>query len=137
MTVGGKLFSCVFALSGIGLIGVALGILGQKMIQAQVVALQMASSRKGARGRERSTGDFTSKSEVAGGDEDEDGDKDGDGAAAQETKLGSVQGIVSHSASRQLLLSLFPVIVMILLGSLVVGISEGWNWVDSIYFTPS
>mmetsp|Transcript_10464 Transcript_10464/g.22722 ORF Transcript_10464/g.22722 Transcript_10464/m.22722 type:complete len:660 (-) Transcript_10464:87-2066(-) len=134
VTVGGKLFSCVFALSGIGLIGVALGILGQKLIQAQVVALQMANSRKGARGREVSTADFPSQSEVAGGDGD--GDGDGDGAVGGETKLGSVQSIhvASHSASRQLLLSLFPVLVMILLGSLVVGISEGWNWVDSIYF---
>jgi hypothetical protein len=39
-TQGGKLFSCFFAFMGIGIIGVALGYIGQNLIQAQVRALQ-------------------------------------------------------------------------------------------------
>ena len=47
-TKGGKLFSCVFALAGIGIIGIALGYIGQQLVQAQMLALQMANRKRAA-----------------------------------------------------------------------------------------
>lgn len=134
VTVGGKLFSCVFALAGIGIIGIALGYIGQNIIQAQVVALQMANRRS----VRESMKETSSKSEAADGS-----NGGGDGAAPQAAsslesadnmKAGPGRGLLRHPATRQLLLSLFPIIAIILLGSLVVGSYEGWNWVDSIYW---
>ena len=40
----------------------------------------------------------------------------------------------SNSAGRQLVLSIVPIVVLILIGSLVVGRYEGWDAVDSIYW---
>jgi potassium channel subfamily K len=45
-TDGAKLFSCIFALMGIGIIGIALGFIGQNLVQAQVVALQRSQRKK-------------------------------------------------------------------------------------------
>ena len=49
MNHGSKLFSCVFALAGIGIIGISLGYIGQQIVHAQLLALQVAN-RKGVSG---------------------------------------------------------------------------------------
>lgn len=41
-----KIFSCLFALIGIGIIGIALGFIGQNLVQAQVAALQRSQKKK-------------------------------------------------------------------------------------------
>jgi hypothetical protein len=43
---GAKLFSCVFALMGIGIIGIALGFIGQNLVHAQIAALQRSQRNK-------------------------------------------------------------------------------------------
>lgn len=45
-TADSKLFSCLFALIGIGIIGIALGFIGQNLVQAQIAALQRSQKNK-------------------------------------------------------------------------------------------
>lgn len=50
---GAKLFTCVFALIGIGIIGIALGFIGQNLVHAQIVAFQRSQKVKDERKSER------------------------------------------------------------------------------------
>jgi voltage-gated potassium channel len=45
-TDAGKLYACVFAMAGLGLIGVALGYIGQSLVQAQLLAMQLTQGGK-------------------------------------------------------------------------------------------
>ena len=124
-TKGGKLFSCAFALTGIGIIGIALGYIGQQLVQAQMLALQMASRKKAAAAVAAAE---SSLKETCSDPMTPDSLKKG---------LGQRQGPdlqQSNSAGRQLVLSIVPIVVLILIGSLVVGRYEGWDVVDSIYW---
>ena len=124
-TKGGKLFSCAFALTGIGIIGIALGYIGQQLVQAQMLALQMASRKKAAAAVAAAE---SSLKETCSDPMTPDSLKKG---------LGQRQGPdlqQSNSAGRQLVLSIVPIVVLILIGSLVVGRYEGWDAVDSIYW---
>ena len=124
-TKGGKLFSCAFALAGIGIIGIALGYIGQQLVQAQMLALQMANRKKAAAAVAAAE---SSRKETYSDPMTPDSLKKG---------LGQRQGPdlqQSNSAGRQLVLSIVPIAVLILIGSLVVGRYEGWDVVDSIYW---
>lgn len=131
-TKGGKLFSCVFALAGIGIIGIALGYIGQHLVQAQMLALQIANRKRAAATVARAEAD----AEASRADKnlryeqpvESDSPKQG---------LGKRQGPdlqQSNFVGRQLIISIAPVVSLILIGSLVVGRYEGWDVVDSIYW---
>ena len=123
-TKGGKLFSCVFALAGIGIIGIALGYIGQQLVQAQMLALQMANRKRAAATGTAAEGEADAEDQPVEGDSPKQG-------------LGQRQGPDFHqsnSAGRQLLMSIAPIVALILIGSLVVGRYEGWDVVDSIYW---
>lgn len=102
---GGKMFSCAFAFLGIGIIGIALGYVGQNLIQAQVLAMQRKSQ------------------------DDEDDNLRGESPAGIEPK---------HSPwinfARAILLFFLPLTTMLVVGSVIVGYSEGWSWIDSFYW---
>ncbi len=88
---GAKLFTCIFTLMGIGIIGIALGFIGQNLVHAQVVALQRSQKKKEENGSE-------------------------------------------SSALWNTIIFICPIAIMTLLGSIVVGSNEQWNWVDAIYW---
>ena len=119
-TDGGKLFCCVFALSGIGIIGIALGYIGQNLVQAQVMALEKTQKR------------LSSKDKIASDDNEEN-------SSITETVKDDFVNEETVSMPKQNLLktiALFvcPIVAMTALGSFVVGYSEGWDWVDSLYW---
>jgi len=132
-TKGGKLFSCVFALAGIGIIGIALGYIGQQLVQAQMLALQMANRKRAAAAAEAEAELSRAGKNVAISNQN----SPPEGDDSPKTGLGQRQSPdlqQSNSAGRQLLMSIAPIIVLILIGSLVVGRYEGWDAVDSIYW---
>ena len=130
-TKGGKLFSCVFALAGIGIIGIALGYIGQQLVQAQMLALQMANRKRAA-----ATAAGEADAEASRADKNQPNEQPLEGESSKKG-LGQRQGPdlqQSNSAGRQLLMSIAPIVALILIGSLVVGRYEGWDVVDSIYW---
>ena len=42
--------------------------------------------------------------------------------------------LLSQSANRQLVMSLIPIAILILLGSAIIVKGEGWDWIDAIYW---
>ena len=102
---GGKLFSCAFAFLGIGIIGIALGYVGQNLIQAQMLAMQRKSY-----------------------DDDED-NLQGESPAGIEPKQSPWMNF-----ARAVLLFFLPLTTMLVVGSGIVGYIEGWSWIDSFYW---
>ncbi len=105
-----KLFSCFFAFMGIGIIGIALGYLGQNLIQAQVIALQKRPESDETDDSVRSTGERVIHRSLM---------------SRSNLLFLKVIGVVK---------AIFPLAAIVGLGSVVVGNIEGWSWVDSIYW---
>jgi len=122
---GGKLFSCFFALSGIGIIGIALGYIGQNLIQAQVSALQSSHQRNlkdEHLGEEAISLGLNEINEVPSEN-------------ANDIQNNMIGGSTSGNQTfRQIFVLICPITVMIVLGSVVVGSTENWNWIDSVYW---
>jgi len=102
---GGKMFSCFFALLGIGIIGIALGYVGQNLIQAQMLAMQRKSQ-----------------------------DDDVDNLQAEPPAGIEPKHSPLIDFARAILLFFLPLTTMLVVGSVIVGYSEGWSWIDSFYW---
>jgi len=100
-----KLFTCIFALMGIGIIGIALGFIGQNLVQAQVEALQRSHKKK----------------------ETEESDN-----SEQNTKSSRVMR--SLPILRDVFLFICPIAAMTIIGSVIFGTYENWDLVDSVYW---
>jgi potassium channel subfamily K len=106
-TQGGKLFSCLFAFMGIGIIGIALGYVGQTLIQAKVTALQTSPQS----------------------DESDDAqnlEKDENILPTEPNPL--------FLELRRIVSFFLPLTAMVAIGSFIVGYIEDWTWVDSFYW---
>lgn len=109
-TRGGKLFSCFFAFMGIGIIGIALGYVGQNLIQAQVIALQKRPQSE----------------ELEHADDDE--------ALKPGTKDDMIESTRPSLEFKGIFMFFLPLTAMVTIGSVVVGHIEKWSWVDSFYW---
>jgi len=122
---GGKLFSCFFALGGIGIIGVALGFIGQSLVQAQMISLEKMNE-KGNRTNDRDTNEDRRNSETHSQQLQID-------ANANENQQPQTQTKFTDNL-KQITLAPLPILIMIILGSVIVGSVEKWTWLDSIYW---
>lgn len=105
---GGRLFSCFFAMLGVGIIGIVLGFVGQNIVQAQVKELERNSLEE---------------------DHVDDESKEDTQAVVSETRF-------SHlvECAKSLFHFFVPIILTVVIGTIVVGIVEGWSWSDSFYW---
>lgn len=132
----GKLFSCLFAMLGIGIIGIALGFIGQNLVQAQMMALQK-TQRKIEKNKGRNNEISISSGyndEIDSKTEPEPQQNTGGGEEIQEEHEGAKHRTNLSLICKQISFIGTPITVMITIGSIVVGITEGWNWIDSIYW---
>jgi len=95
---GGKIFACFFAFMGIGIVGIALGYIGQHLVQVQAEAMKRRAEASG------STKQLVTPSEN------------------------------SVLYWKSALNFLFPIVLVIAIGSAFVGHVERWNVLDSIYW---
>mmetsp|Transcript_26161 Transcript_26161/g.38971 ORF Transcript_26161/g.38971 Transcript_26161/m.38971 type:complete len:646 (-) Transcript_26161:105-2042(-) len=156
---GAKLFSCAFALAGIGIIGIALGYIGQNIVQAQMLSpiRPQRKLKQSEVGRSSSGSDLEADGNNFGDEEEDEDIVFCSSGAPHDLAINdhyipneSRASYVMNSTVRSLLFSppdshpirqsfatIFPIITMILLGSTVVGHAEGWNWIDSLYWCIS
>ena len=124
---GGKIFACFFSLLGIAIIGYALQILGQQMVQAQVKALQQPTHRP------RESVD----PELQINDEDTEDIKEQKmiQIAMHEKAIELNRNAKIKKERREKIVKmLIPILVLFLSGSLVFGYLEEWVFVDSLYW---
>ena len=119
-TDGGKLFCCVFALSGIGIIGIALGYIGQNLVQAQVMALEKTQKRLSSKEKDVP--------------EDKEDNSNNTDIAKDDFVNEETVSVPKQHLLKTIALFVCPIVAMTALGSFVVGYSEGWDWVDSLYW---
>ena len=129
-TDGGKLFSCVFAMLGIGIIGIALGFIAQNLIQAQMTALNMTQKRIG-KSRNKNNHNIYVADKLNAEQQENTGN---DGTNVERIKPNNKRTSKALDIMKQMHFTSVPIISMIAFGALVVGRSEGWNWVDSLYW---
>ena len=122
-----KLFACIFSLLGIAIIGYALQILGQQMVQAQVKALQSSPSTT------KKSGDIDII--INNSDSEEEKEKKLIQMATKEKNAKDKrEKDIKKERYQKIGKMLIPIVVLFTVGSLVFGFLEGWDPVDSLYW---
>ena len=159
---GAKLFSCAFALAGIGIIGVALGYIGQNIVHAQMLSPSRPQRKlkQSKVVRSSSSGDLDDEKSFIDKEQGREDLFEGNNSASclaatpeadiDDPMNDARNSFVTNATMRSLLLvtpgshpirqscvTIFPIVTMILIGSIVVGRAEGWNWIDSLYWCIS
>jgi len=153
-TNGGKLFSCFIALAGIGIIGIALGYIGQNIVHAQLTSMGNVDSNDAKRDNVSQDKDDSASREVNNVetselDRYEEGIVDISNPHSYLSRSDTLRSI--HETARTLILSrsatssfrtelfmtTFPLLIMILIGTFVIGRREDWSLIDSIYWCIS
>ena len=139
-TAGGKIFASLFALAGIVLLGLVLGVVGSNLVEAEVEysqKLQSASSSV----LERAFGKRSSGKH--GGAEDTEYDSDSDSVCSGENgeeargrrRLSSIHGRYEETTRPSSILRHLPCFAPLLLGGLLMALIDHWKWYDTIYFS--
>jgi len=134
-TFAGRLFTCFFALSGIACLGIAIGVVGNQLIEAQEMALEQTSDLSKYRlltlfGSDDST---TASSERSQEEEEVEG-KYREAEQRQQENQERMQ-----SRCSKLLWEFAFILAILMLFSVLVardpGIGLGWNVGDALYYT--
>lgn len=141
----GKLFATVFALGGIVILGLALGVVGSRLVEAEIEATEQMKEKsskaleKAMRGSQRHPRRAFDENQF--------------GSSASLDSLASVESIdtVSNRASFEeegmwpklcsgcrrafeLIQHHFPGFGPLLIGALIIARLEDWSWVDAVYY---
>lgn len=160
-TQGGKLFASVFALGGIVLLGLALGVVGSQLVEAEISYTEEVKSKTSKALESAFTGSMRHRRH----NEDRDGTNEHDLETAslarsdstsslnsigsnstcsfESNKTGSHSSKLSLSRSKRYETSRWPSVVRrhlpgfapILVGGLVISPLEKWGFVDAIYYS--
>lgn len=136
-TLNGKLFTCIFGISGIALLGTAVASIGSRLVQAENEAMDRA--RKQSRKRIIQIYEKMPTAVKVIQEETKEGDRSR--ARGMESAL-KIFDAIPHpqfprfieafwKAMRYVLQSLF----LVACGGLLIGKLEGWAWFDSMYFS--
>uniref|UniRef100_A0A7S4JFB5 EF-hand domain-containing protein n=1 Tax=Odontella aurita TaxID=265563 RepID=A0A7S4JFB5_9STRA len=118
-THGGQIFAIFFVLFGIAILGVALGIIGDRLVQAQEIAIGGVKSNAENRVVEMFNDDVDNQTERAG-------------TVIEEVKEEAERSIFSDFC--MLICREGPIVIVVLLLSLVIGAEEGWTYVNTCYY---
>lgn len=139
-----------------GIIGIALGYIGQNLIQAQMNAMQKTQQkieqkkerRASSIRQRRSTREEIHEYSLEDGEDSKEMSQSnksfGDILINKNNRNGSNSLHATNNNTslwclqwtfiRQILMIQMPILIMVSLGSLVVGLYENWNWIDAIYW---
>ena len=147
-TTGGKLFTILFGLSGISILGIAIGTIGSRFVQQENSMIQAAKdasqrrllhflqARMEQKDKKRTTSITTPSPTTVMKDEMAEGND-------TETKTNDV-AVVSEpvpplpfwfSAVRRLFQKSIPAFATLALGGIFMGHLEGWSMIDALYYT--
>ena len=137
-TEGGRIFCCFFALTGICVLGIALGILGSKMIEGKIKAIKQAEQKLTKDviklfSRQR-TSNSLSRSESVGSVSTV-----GTTASSHHSRESLKEEKCVHAATRcaslfMVLMLYVPALIPLLLGACLIARKEGWTWDETIYY---
>jgi hypothetical protein len=150
-TVAGKLFTTVFAMLGVCILGIALGVVGSKMVEAEVNAVgnaQEGFAKEILHGFQRdhrkpkptlyrssrsSLSSFSSMKDL-----EDSSHHDTDLSTFQDDSHGSRklanECMVTCSRLCHLLAHYVPALIPMFLGAFLIAQNEGWPWYDAIYY---
>lgn len=146
LTNGGKLFCSVFGMSGILLWSSAIATIGSKLVQLETDTAKSLFRNH----RKQETLDFYEqflpqqmKQKSKENDEPSPSSEGNDGIHSSfhdETNNGNMEAdnaTLSETKSewKTLLRSLIKAVLVIVSGGCLIGKAEGWNWIDSIYYS--
>ena len=122
-TKAGKLFATVFALGGIVILGLALGVLGSKLIEAEIEA-----SEKLKKKRSKAFSKAMSSSETTESNQSFD--------SAEADIAFPEQEEIQTGCTRvfDLFKEYIPAIGPCVIGGLLIAMEENWGWVDALYY---
>ena len=131
-TPGGKGFASMFAISGIVLLGLILGVVGSNLVEVEVeMAHRMQTETSSAIERA-----FSKRSSNNLNSETADDDTDSTCSSVNdEEKHESSHHVEQPPSWFSVLLGEIPAYTPLLLGGLAMGLMEHWPWYDSIYYT--
>jgi len=153
-TPGGKLFASLFALAGIALLGLTLGVFGNRLVEAEIAYSQEMKS-KSSRALERAFGKRSSRKrseteKINYGAELvlqhvestssslTDTDSECSSVRDEETHGGhrrlSIHGRSKEPSWHSKILSHIPGFAPLFLGGLFMALMEHWKWYDTIYY---
>ena len=137
-TVGGKLFASIFSLGGIVILGLAMGVVGSQLVEAEIRYTEKMESKRtrvlerafaGRRGLERADSESSLESlDSATSSIYYDGDSSR--SLLQSQKEGESSRFQIFSVIARHLPGFVPLIV----GGVIMGLIEPWGLCDSIYF---
>jgi len=122
-TKAGKLFATVFALGGIVILGLALGVLGSKLVEAEIEA-----SEKLKKKRSKAFSKAMSSSETTESNQSFD--------SAEADIAFPEQEEIQTGCTRvfDLFKEYIPAIGPCVIGGLLIAMEENWGWVDALYY---
>ena len=131
-TPGGKVFASMFAISGIVLLGLILGVVGSNLVEVEVeMAHRMQTETSSAIERafsKRSSNNLNSETA-------DDTDTDSTCSSVNDEEKHESSHHVEEPSWFSVLLGEIPAYTPLLLGGLAMGLMEHWKWYDSIYYT--
>ncbi len=143
-TPGGKLFASVFALAGIVLLGLVLGVVGSQLVEAEITYSQKMKS-EATKVLEKT---FTTRSHYKPNEGEGENNLARDMHVVEKSyssfSVGSLQSLDPDSA-RQLdvrreqifmsrIMKQLPGIIPLLIGGIIMAVLEHWKWYDVIYY---
>jgi potassium channel subfamily K len=138
-TKGGRIFCCFFALTGICVLGIALGVVGSKMFEGKVKSLKRAEQKLTKDvlklfSRER-TSSSLSRSESVGSVSTVGTMNSNHTSSREYLQEEKCVHATARCASLFLVLMLYvPALIPLLLGACLIARNEGWTWDETIYY---
>ena len=139
-TPGGKIFASLFALAGIVLLGLVLGVVGSNLVEAEVEYSQKMQSASSSV-LERAFGKRSSgkQSDTENMEYDSDSDSVCSGVNGQEAhekhRQSSIHGRYEETSRPSNILRHLPSFAPLLLGGLIMALIDHWKWYDTIYYS--
>jgi hypothetical protein len=132
-TAAGKCFTCLFGFSGIALLGAAIATIGSKLVQAEMDGIDQARKESRKRLFQLMEGMPKLVQRIRGGNKQE------QHKLIQETK--EMLGIAKLKMPKPVSIIFkfvryaYQSLAVVVVGGLVIGKLEGWNWLDSLYYS--
>lgn len=120
---GGRLFACFYALAGIAIIGVALGVIGERLVEAHMEAMESAVNQNTA----NVISTFDQNDE--GNDETSSENSFQDNAGCSKRRVYRTCADVCRGLRKS-----WPVLVAISVLAYLCGVDDGWTFIDTVYF---
>jgi hypothetical protein len=132
-TAAGKCFTCLFGFSGIALLGAVIATIGSKLVQAEMDGIDQARKESRKRLFQLMEGMPKLVQSIRGGNKQE------QHKLIQETKelLGIAKLKMPQPVSIvfKFVRYVYQSLAVVVVGGLVIGKLEGWNWLDSLYYS--